>query len=106
MLLLHQIDFNHDLSQYISTLLTDYLPVQRLSYKKILSLCQDIIYLVFNGRKEFPKHISLAFAIKHLVEDVRIIRILNGLGHCITYRDVKDHENGLALKNLNCEINL
>ena len=55
--------------------------VQRL----VSSFGQDIVYAVSSGRQKTPKHILLPSAVKSLTNNVKLIQILNCLGHGVSY---------------------
>ena len=66
------------------------------THKKLLSISQDIISLVSNGRKLMPKHMSLAMAIRHLSGSAQLIGLLNGFGHCVSHSVTLNHDTALA----------
>ena len=41
----------------------------------ILSICQDLLWAVSNGRQETPKHIGLAMTVKHSTDSKQLISI-------------------------------
>ncbi|XP_028395413.1 uncharacterized protein LOC114519473 [Dendronephthya gigantea] len=64
--------------------------------QKILSICQDIIYLKSKGRRIVPKHLILGLTIRHLTGSSKLIDIVSGLGHCISPKAVIDYDSDLA----------
>ncbi|GBM52171.1 hypothetical protein AVEN_97615-1 [Araneus ventricosus] len=54
------------------------------------------------SRKQTPKHLSLAIAVRHATGSARIINILNGLGHSISHSAVLEYDTELAEMQLNC----
>ncbi|XP_070534449.1 uncharacterized protein [Ptychodera flava] len=67
---------------------------------KLLSICQDLIFLSSQGRKVTPKHRSLGMAVRHLTGSSSLIGLLNGLGHCVSHSSVLEHDTALALQQL------
>ena len=61
--------------------------------KKIVSLCQDIIYTVQKSRVKTPKHIGLAMSIKHLTGSKQLVNMLHSQGHCLSYDDLSRVES-------------
>lgn len=69
--------------------------------RKIFSIIQDMIHILSAGRKQTPKHLSLAMAVRHITGSARLINILNGLGHCISHSAVLEYDTQLAEMQLN-----
>ncbi|GBM17909.1 hypothetical protein AVEN_108996-1 [Araneus ventricosus] len=69
--------------------------------RKLFSVAQDLIYISSAGRKQTPKHLSLAMAVRHVTGSARIINMLNGLGHCISHSAVLEYDTELAEMQLN-----
>ena len=70
--------------------------VQRL----VSSFGQDIVYAVTNGQLKPTKHILLPFAVKSLTGNVELIKILNRLGHSVSYSKLEEIETALCLQKL------
>lgn len=49
---------------------------------KVISICQDIVYLAFKGRRQTPKSLCLGLTIRHLTGSSQIVSLLNRLGQC------------------------
>ena len=81
--------------------LDKYVAVSHESQVKVLSLCQDIIYISSKGRKQTPKHLSLAMAVRQITGSYHTIKLLNGFGHCISHSTVLALDTTLATGNLN-----
>ena len=64
--------------------------------KKGLSIAQDIIHCSSNARVKTPKHVSLAMSTHHLTGSKQIIILLNRMGHCISYDEMKNVDASLA----------
>ncbi|XP_070581426.1 uncharacterized protein [Ptychodera flava] len=70
---------------------------------RLLSVCQDLIFLSSRGRKVTPKHLSLGMAVRHLTGSSSLIGLLNGLGHCISHSSVLEHDTALAQQQLHSD---
>ena len=68
--------------------------------RKLLSICQDVMYMSNKGKVIFPKHSSLAMTVRHMTGSAKLIGILNGLGHCSSHSMVLEHDTALATKQL------
>ncbi|XP_070569267.1 uncharacterized protein [Ptychodera flava] len=67
---------------------------------KLLSICQDMMFLSSQGRKLTPKHLSLGMAVRHVTGSSSLIGLLNGLGHCVSHSKVLEHDTALAIQQL------
>ena len=63
---------------------------------KILSICQDIIYLKSQGRIPTPKSLSLALTVRHLTGSAKVIDLLHKFGHTVSYSSTLQLESSLA----------
>ena len=52
-------------------------------------LGQDIIHAAINSQVKTPKHIGLAVPVHHLTGSKEVVTLLNRMGHCSSYDDVK-----------------
>ena len=68
--------------------------------KRILSLCQDIIYTTQKSRVKTPKHIGLSMSIKHLTGSKQLVNMLHSQGHCLSYDDLCRVESAIASDTL------
>ena len=68
--------------------------------RQILSICQDIIHCSTNGRVKTPKHAGLAITVHHLTSSQRLIKLLNKMGHCSSYDEMRAIDNSAALEVL------
>ena len=57
--------------------------------RQILSIAQDIIYCNTKGRVKLAKHTSLAMCVHHLTSSKRLIELLNRMGHCVSYDEMR-----------------
>ncbi|XP_072162941.1 LOW QUALITY PROTEIN: uncharacterized protein [Diadema setosum] len=68
--------------------------------RRILTICQDIIYLATKGRQMMPKHASLSMAMRHLTGSSELVGLLNGFGYCASQTTVLEHDTALALQEI------
>lgn len=68
--------------------------------RKILSIAQDIIHCSSNARVKTPKHVGLAISTHHLTSSKQMITLLNRMGHCISYDEMKSVDASLATEVL------
>ena len=68
--------------------------------RRVVSLCQDIIYTVRKSRVKTPKHIGLAMSVKHLTGSKQLVNMLHSQGHCISYDDLCRVESAIASDTL------
>ena len=89
-----------DLTNFIFTLITGEMLQKNPTQQSLLhvdSIAQDIVYAVSGGSQVPPKHILLPVAVKSLTGNVELIRILNRLGHGMSYTNVEENETALCL---------
>lgn len=67
---------------------------------QILSICQDIIHCCTNGRIKLPKHTSLAITVHHLTSSKHLITLLNKMGHCCSYDEMRAVDTSAAMEVL------
>ena len=60
---------------------------------KVFSVCQDLVYNSSKERSQTPKSLALAIAVRQLSGCSDVIRILNGLGHCVAIVWIWNQEN-------------
>ena len=68
--------------------------------RQILSSCQDIIHCSTNGRLKTPKHGGLAITVHHLTSSRRLITLLNKMGHCSSYDEMRAIDTSAPLEVL------
>jgi hypothetical protein len=72
--------------------------------RRILSIAQDIIYCSSNARVKTPKHIGLAISVHHSTGSKQIVTLLNRMGYCSSYDELKSVDTSLASEVLaKCE---
>lgn len=75
---------------------------QRLR-RYVLSLGQDIIHMVTNGRVKTPKHVALPLAIKHMTGSVEPVSLLNRFGHGLSRMHLCEVETAMCLDRLSMQ---
>ncbi len=63
---------------------------------KVFSICQDLIYNSSRGKFQTPKSLVLAMTVRQLSGCSGLIRILNGLGHCVSLSSTMAFDTALA----------
>ena len=63
---------------------SDYVELNENDTVEIFSICQDLVYNSTRGRNQTPKSLALAIAVKQMSGCSNLIRVLNGLGHCVS----------------------
>ncbi|XP_053399793.1 uncharacterized protein LOC123523028 [Mercenaria mercenaria] len=64
------------------------------------SFAQDCVFTTSGGRQKPPKHILLPWTVKALTGNVELIKILNRLGHGISYSVLEELDTALCLQKL------
>ena len=76
------------LGQFLTTLITGQEDEEQLNSRSArlrLSLAQDIVYIVTEGRVKTPKSVLLPSNIKQLTNNTEIINTIHRLGHGVSY---------------------
>ena len=92
-----------DLQTFLKVLFTGQRQHDNISERvarSVESVGQDIVYSLSQGQRKPPKHILLPFAIKTLTGNVELIRILNRLGHGISYSKMAEIDTALCVNKL------
>ncbi len=63
---------------------------------KILSICQDIVFLVSKGRKYTPKHVGIGVTVHQATRSKELVQLLHAAGHSISYETVLRLDNAIA----------
>ena len=63
---------------------------------KVFSVCQDLVYNSSKGRTQTQKTLALAMAVRQLSGCSDVIRILNGLGHCVSLSSTMSYDTAIA----------
>lgn len=64
----------------------------------VQSFGQDCVYAVSGGSAIPAKHILLPWGIKSVTGNVEVIKVLNRLGHSISYSKLEELDTALCLK--------
>ena len=64
--------------------------------RHFLSVTQAIIHCVTHGRVKTVKNVGLPFAIKHLSRSIKVVSLMNWLGHGLSATQVQEAEAGMA----------
>ena len=70
------------------------------SSAKTSSIGQDIICIVHKGKLLIPKHVLLPFTIKSMTGNIELIKIMNKLGHSISYSKLYEVDTAYAVQKL------
>lgn len=77
-----------------------------LTRAKILSICQDIVYLASNGTKQTPKSLALGLSVRHLTGSSSLSTLLNRFGHSAGYDTLMRYETALAKRQQDISENI
>ncbi|XP_078353848.1 uncharacterized protein LOC144638526 [Oculina patagonica] len=66
----------------------------------IYSVSQDCMFAVSGGSCTTAKHILLPWAVKTLTGNVEVIKLLNRLGHGVSYSKLEEIETALCMKKI------
>ena len=80
---------------------SEYVDLDNEHAVKVFSICQDLIYNSSRGRFQTPKSLALAITVRQLSGCSGLIRILNGLGHCVSLSSTMAFDTALAQLVLN-----
>ena len=64
--------------------------------QRVLAVAQDILYCASNSICKTPKHVGLAVSTKHLTGSKQVIKMLNSLGHSLSYEDIGALDSNIA----------
>ena len=67
-----------------------------IAKRRVLSVAQDIVYGVSNGRKLTPKHVGLGLAIHQSTRSKNLINLFHAANHCIPIQTVRKFDNAIA----------
>lgn len=67
---------------------------------RVLSVCQDLVYITSGGKKWTPKHIGLASTLHQATRSKQLVQLFHKAGHTISYRDVLRMDTALAKDTL------
>ena len=66
----------------------------------VISIAQDIMYCCGKSRVKLPKHVSLAMCVQHLTGSKTLVTLLNRMGHCCSYDDLRAVDTSIATEVL------
>ena len=69
-------------------------------HNRVLSISQDIIFAVTNGRKLTPKHVGLGLTVHQATRSKSLVDMLYSAGHSISYDMVRRVDTTLANRSL------
>ena len=64
---------------------------------KVLSVAQDLVYAESKGKKQTEKSLALGMAVRQITGSIRLLKIIHGLGHCVSPSTVYKHDSALSL---------
>ena len=64
--------------------------------RRVLDVTQDTVYCASNSRCKIPKHVGLAVSVKHLSGSKQVIKMLNSIGHSLSYEDIGTLDSTIA----------
>lgn len=74
--------------------------------KRVLSVCQDIVFCARKGRIKQPKHVALPMAVYHLTRSMQIVSLLSSFGHGISPCQLAEVDTTLAQQRLTTSTDL
>ena len=79
----------------------EYIALEDKTTAKILSLCQDLVYVANKGKVQTPKSLALAMAVRQISGCSGLINILNGFGHCVSLSSTMAYDSAIAQATIN-----
>ena len=79
----------------------EYVEVEENVAVKVFSICQDLVYVCNKGRIQTPKSLALAMTVRQISGCSNLIKILNGLGHCVSLPATMAYDSALAQLSMN-----
>ena len=70
------------------------------THRTALSLAQDLVHCMTNGRIKNPKHAALPLTVKHLTRSVQLVEMLNKFGHGLCNNLIQEVETAFAQRYL------
>ena len=64
--------------------------------RKILGICQDIVFLVSRGRRYTSKHVGIGVTVHQATRSKELVQLLYAAGHSISYETVLRLDNAIA----------
>ena len=63
---------------------------------RVLSICQDIVFVASRGRKLTPKHLGLGLTVHQATRSKELVQLFHSVGHSISYKTVLRMDNSIA----------
>ncbi|KAL2094651.1 hypothetical protein ACEWY4_009370 [Coilia grayii] len=67
---------------------------------RVMSVAQDLVYIVSGGKNWTPKHIGLAASLHQATRSKQLVKMFHNAGHIISYRDILRIDTALATHTL------
>ena len=64
---------------------------------KVLSIAQDLVYAESKGKRQTHKSLALGMAVRQTTGSIRLLKIIHGLGHCVSPSTVYKHDSALSI---------
>ena len=68
--------------------------------RQVLCIAQNIVHCCANGRVKLPKHTSLGMCVYHPTSSRNLVTLLNRMGHCCSYDEMRAVDTSIALQVL------
>ena len=68
--------------------------------RRVMSIVQDMLHVVSNGRMKTPKHVVLPLTVRHLTRSSQLVEILNHFGHLLSNSVVQEVETAVAERHI------
>jgi hypothetical protein len=79
----------------------DYIKLDEKTTAIIFSLCQDLVYAANKGKVQTPKSLALAMTVRQMTGCSSLIKILSGLGHCVSLSSAMAYDSAIAQATIN-----
>lgn len=79
----------------------DYIKLDEKTTAMIFSLCQDLVYAANKGKVQTPKSLALAMTVRQMTGCSGLIKILSGLGHCVSLSSTMAYDSAIAQATIN-----
>ena len=68
--------------------------------RHVMSIAQDMLHVVSNGRMKTPKHVVLLLTVRHLMRSSQLVEILNHVSHSLSNSVVQEVETAMAERHI------
>ena len=76
------------------------LPLSDTNNRHVMSIAQDMLHVVSNGRVKTPKHVVLPLTVSHLTRSSQLVEILSHFGHLPSNSVVQEVETAMAERHI------